>query len=202
MRLVAGVVGQDYHQVFDRIRRHPELNAVYGNRGPTGDAPVPPTELEVQLRGINGEPDIAAQQRADAEMVKRTERLIHEGLEKVGVPKATLDKIRTLRGIEVTGGQIIAQSVSDIYQLYYIELMSIPARREEIKRRYLDEPAPESGENKAPLSPMEKMFWQRADTELFEQMGKGLDRFISGTQVLLAMQRGKIKPLDKKRPGF
>lgn len=186
------MLGLNKSSVLERIARIPELAALYGNRSEDADLPPAPDVLDVQLREPGDAPDsITDQQKKDAEMVKQTERLIHEGLEKVGVPKETLDKIRTLRGLNVSGGMVIAQSVSDIYQLYYIELMCIPARRAEIRRKYLEDEPPKDGETKAVLTPMERMFWQKADTELFEQMGKGLDRFISGTQVLLAMERGR-----------
>lgn len=182
------------NSVTRRIVSDPELFALYGEQGER-DVVLPPGPLETSLRTMQDAPDVVTDEE-NRKMVEKTEKLIHQGLRKVGVSGDTIKKIQTLRDLNIMGGQIIAQSLSDVYQLYYIDIMNIPQRRKEIKDQFLD--------NKG-CTGMEKMFWQRADAELLEMMGKGLDRFLSGTQAMLAMERGKKKAgqkLERGTPGW
>ncbi len=189
---MAQVIGCRVESVKDRIKNHPELNVFRPERD-TQIELEPPTESETLTRSKKSDVSVADM----AEVIEKTERLIHKGLASSGVPAETLKVLRSLHGLSVTSGQFLAQSVIDIQDLYSIELYKIPARLEEIKKNYLDDPQ---------IPVMERMFWQRAHTELLDQLGKGKDRMIAGAEAISAMLRGKNGDVEKKatkaKPGW
>lgn len=191
--LVGRVLGLDESSVRARVERSPELNALYGNRSDNAVVPPAPSEGETLLRTPNqlGAPIPAADL---GQMVKVTEKLLGGGLEKLGVPAATITKLRDLSAMRIDAGAMLAVSLQDTHQLYYLQLLTLQARADEIKRLYLSEEVPDP-ENKQPaVDPMARMFWQRAHTEIVEQLGKGYDRMMAGTVAMVAM----LKPKNNK----
>ncbi len=180
IKLASKVLGMTPKSVRRRIESSPELRAIYGERG-ENDMVRPPTEAQTMLRSREEHPLVVVDVAAAA-VVRETEKLIHAGLENVGVPKETIETLRRLHGLAVTGGEFLAQSVWDIQDLYSIELYKIPSRLEWIRVNYLE---------KADIPVMERMFWQRASNELLEIMGKGKDRMIAGAEAISAMLKGQ-----------
>lgn len=175
---MAKVLSCDRMSIVARIRGNPHLQIVHSEENTS--IPLPPTAESVMDRSPT--PGLRVFQPSTfVKAIDRTEELIHEGLENFGVPADTLQKLRSLSGLEVNTGQFLAQSVLDTQTLYTIELYKIPARLDYIKKNYLELPEDRS------LPPMEQMFWQRAYTELLEQLGKGKDRMIQGAEAIGAM---------------
>lgn len=197
-RMIARALGINRSAVQNRIARDPQLNALYGDMAPNGDSPVPPREADVLLRQPSDFPLVPSNPEL-GEMVKETEKLVRDGLSTLGVPAATIAKLKSFDGLAVGAGAFLAQSLQDTHQIYYIKLMQLDAMADDIKRRYLDEGAPE-----AP-PPLERMFWQRAYNECIEQLGKGHDRMLSGTQAMVAMMKAKGKQSEiggRAKPGW
>lgn len=179
----------DESTVRERVKNDPQLYALYGKRSVRDDEPKPPTEATTMLRS----PDDLAPTIKGADlgmMVQETERILLEGgLEKLGVRAATIKKLKSLRDLNVDAGAMLARSLQDTHQLYYLRLLNLDARIDEIYETYLN---PESPTYDAEIDPMTRMFWQRAYNECVEQMGKGHDRMMAGTQAMVAMMdRGK-----------
>jgi hypothetical protein len=175
------------------MARIPELKALYSNRSEDSIVPPPPGEATTLLRTPEQIPvPIVA---ADlGQMVQVTEKLLGGGLEKLGVPAATITKLRDLSALRIDAGAMLAVSLQDTHQLYYLQLLSLTARADEIRAYYLD---PTSEKYEKNLDPMARMFWQRAHTEIVEQLGKGYDRMMAGTQAMVLM----LKPgKDKDKP--
>lgn len=187
---MARVLGVNRDYVKVRLKELPHLRVVAPE---DPEAPIQQlTPASTMLRAPT--PGVQAPTAADtAAAIKKTELMIHQGLENFGVSKETLQKLRSLGDVAVTTGDFLAQSVIDTQTLYTIELYKIPDRLEYIRKNYLD---------KTDLPVMEQMFWQRAYTELLEQLGKGKDRMIEGTQAIGAMMRAAAEKNGQgKKPG-
>jgi hypothetical protein len=95
----------------------------------------------------------------------------------------------------------LAQSLQDTHQIYFVNLLKLDAMAEEIKRRYLDD----TEEARKACDPLQRMFWQRAYNEIVDQLGKGYDRMLSGTQAMVAMMKAKKKDAPgsaRAKPGW
>lgn len=199
VRQVAAVLNADPAHVKARIDRIPELKAYQLNNQKKdwpceAVIPPPPTEAETLLRTPNQiVPTIASVDLG--QMVAVTEKLLGGGLKKLGVPEATITKLRNLSSLRIDAGAMLAVSLQDTHQLYFLQLLALQARADEIKRLYLseDEEVDEAGKPMQRVEPMTRMFWQRAHTEIVEQLGKGYDRMMAGTQAMVAMMRAKGK---------
>lgn len=190
MALVARVLGLDEKSVRERVDRIPETRALYGQRSADAVVDPPPGEGATLLRTTAKIP--ATIPDADlGQMVQVTEKLLGGGLEKLGVPKATIDKLRNLSALRIDAGAMLAVSLQDTHQLYYLQLLGLQARADEIKRLYLSEDLEKADGKTAKIDPMARMFWQRAHTEIVEQLGKGYDRMMAGTQAMVAMLKPK-----------
>lgn len=186
-------LGKDKGQIAKRIKGIPHLHALYGGQM-ANEGIVPPTEAETMLRRPDQLP-IAPSDPQLGKMVIATEKLIRDGLDKLGVPQTTIDKLKAFDGLAIGAGAFLAQSLQDTHQIYYVNLMRLDARAEEIYRRYLVEDAPEKPD------PMAQMFWQRAYNEIVEQLGKGHDRMLAGTQAMVAMMKRQQDGGDKGTKG-
>lgn len=190
--MVGRVLGVDVSSVRDRVGRIPELKALYGHRGENSEPPPPPNEGATLLRT----PDLisAPIPAADlGQMVAVTEKLLNGGFERLGVPAATITKLRDLSALRIDAGAMLAVSLQDTHQLYFLQLLALQARADEIKRLYLSEEVPDPDRKLPQIDPMARMFWQRAHTEIVEQLGKGYDRMMAGTQAMVAMMKGSGK---------
>lgn len=186
----------------ERVARIPELYALHGKRSEDAEVPPPPTEGKTLLRDPSTLPVPVA--GADlGQMVQVTEKLLGGGLQKLGVPEATIAKLRDLSALRIDAGAMLAVSLQDTHQLYYLQLLSLQARADEIRKRYLSEDT--ETEDSPKMDPMARMFWQRAHTEIVEQLGKGYDRMMAGTTAMVAMLKaGKEKgtPVEKTAPAW
>lgn len=181
--LIAKVLGMDKSGVAQRIKRDPHLSALYANRH-EGQEPTAPTAADAMLRTQADLPtEVAAPDLGN--MVEVTEKLLDKGgLLKLGVPESTVKKLRDLRKLQIDAGAFLAVSLQGTHQLYYLQLLALQARADEIYERYLKDEA-------TPMEPMERMFWQRAHTEIVEQLGKGYDRMLGGTQAMILMLKSQ-----------
>jgi hypothetical protein len=187
--------------VQERIRKNPQLDAIYGRRG-TADGHRPLSEGEVMLRTPDQAPALPGDIQA-AKMIEATEKLLKQGgLESLGVPTSTINKLRSLEGLAIGSGIFLVQSLQHTHAIYYVNLMKLDAMAEDIKRRYLDENATEKCEDM-----MTRMFWQRAYNEIVDQLRKGYECMLAGTQALAAIERAHKKnnptgPGKKADPGW
>lgn len=194
MTQVARVLNLNHKTVRERVARIPELVALYSNRTEDAIVPPAPTEAVTLLRSPDQLP-VPIMAADLGQMVQVTEKLLGGGLEKLGVPAATIAKLRNLSELRIDAGAMLAVSLQDTHQLYYLQLLALQARADEIKALYLSEDKERNpdGTEKPTIDPMARMFWQRAHTEIVEQLGKGYDRMMAGTQAMVAMLAGKNK---------
>lgn len=191
---MAKVLGLSVSTIRGRLKLNPHLKVLRAADSHT-DVQKPPTVADTVVRAPLPAPGqkppridkrrVARKDQLPGEamvaVIEETEKLIHSGLRKFGVPEETLKSLRDLHAVNVTTGEFLAQSVMDIQDLYSIELYKLPARLEFIRKTYLEAQG---------VDPMVQMFWQKAYTEILEQLGKGKDRMIAGAEVIAAIMRG------------
>lgn len=185
--MIAGAIGTTKRNVLARIKQTPELNALYPGATET-DMPVAPSESATMLRTPAQLPVAVA--AADlGQMVQATEKLLARGgLKKLGVPEATIAKLRDLRGLNIDFGAFLAVSLQDTHQLYYLRLMKLDAMLDEIDKRYLAINATEQG-----ITIDQRMTWQRTYNEGVAMFAQGWRNMMAGTEAMVAMERGKEK---------
>lgn len=198
--LAAKALGIDRSGLHKRIKNKPHLYAIWGEHGSGKDIPVP-TEATTLMRKPVDLPVVPTDPML-GKMVIQTEKLIRDGLINVGVPQSTIDRLKAFDGLAVGAGAFLAQSLQDTHQIYYVNLLKLDEMAADIKRRYLDEDATEK-----PDDMMARMFWQRAYNEIVEQLGKGHDRMLAGTQAMVAMMKAReggksAAKGPKPQPGF
>jgi hypothetical protein len=198
-KLIGRLLNRDHSYVRRRIARTPKLAALYSNRAEGGEV-VPLDEGATLIRDPAEIPSAPPDGKL-AQMVEKSSKLVRDDLLKLGVPQTTINKLKAFDGLAIDAGWFLVQSLQDTHQIYYINLLRLDAMAEDIKRRYLDEEATEKPEA------MERMFWQRAYNEIVDQLGKGHDRMLAGTQAVAAIMRaqtgdkGKGKGA-KAKPGW
>lgn len=186
--VVARALGITPASVRERISKNDKLNALYGKIG-TDQLVEPPCEAKTLLR-MSSDIPVPIANHDLAVMVERTEEIIRQRQESNGLSATTLKKLRTFDKLNVAGGAIIAQSVKDTHAIYYDQLMSLDARADFILTHYLTPGTLEAPNPRYVDDAMQRMFWQRAHTEIVDQIGKGHDRMLAGAQAMVAMQKG------------
>jgi hypothetical protein len=190
------------HGLTDRIKRDRQLRALFGDKGVFSTVPVP-TESEAAIRGPGDLPPMTDRDRQIGErvalalMVDAQNKILRRGLGKLGVPPATLDKLKTLDDLPIEAALFLARSLSDTHHLYYVQVLALEADADYIRKNYL---RPNLNENGTPKlddhgTPMKApndentVFWQRALNEIIEELGKAYDRIRQGTIDLMKMEQ-------------
>lgn len=181
--LAAEAVGLTALAISNRIDTNPRVAAAVGKT-------IPVSEKEVETRqplllgrdrevgdAVIGE--VVAAQEAD---------LIRDGLKKAGIKASTLDKLKTLSGLNVSGGKFLVASLDLAHRMTVYQSVALLEEAEHIKTTYL---------HNEELTQEERYNWQRAYNEIAELIGKTFDRTLAGTQAMVAMQRGSSG--DQKR---
>lgn len=176
LELTAEVLGITKLAIEARIERNPRVAAAVGKS-------IPVSEKEAETR----KPLLVGRERevGDAilgEVVAAQEAdLIRDGLRKAGIKQATLDKLKTLSGLNVSGGRFLVASLDLAHRMTVYQAVALLEESEHIKTAYL---------HNEELTQEERYNWQRAYNEIAELLGKTFDRTLAGTQAMVAMQRG------------
>ena len=183
--LAAEVVGLSPITVNSRIENNPRIAAAAGKT-------IPMTETEIETR----KPMLVGRDREEGDAVlgqvvaAQEADLIRDGLRKAGIKDSTLEKLRTLTGLNVTGGRFLVATMDLAHRMTVYQSVALLEEAEHIKNTYL---------HNEELTQEERYNWQRAYNEIAELIGKTFDRTLAGTQAMVAMQRGTSS--DPKRSG-
>ena len=183
IHLAAKVLAIDRSNLTARIRRTPHLYALYGAQAEGKTVPVVSTE-EAMLRSADDIP-VALNNENLGRMVMETEKIIRQRQLDAGISESTLKKLRSFDALNLGAGAILSQSLKDTHAILYDQLLSLDARADEIKARYLNENAT------VKVDEMTRMFWQRAHAEIIKEIRQGYDTLMSGTQAMAALIRGR-----------
>lgn len=195
-KLAAIAVGLTVQTVKDRITKSPQLRAIYG-----AEFKYEPDVLDETKTMVRTPSDIplGVQQDSYAEAMLQQDRIIlRDGLEKAGISKSTIEKIKSLDGLAPNSARFLSVSLDFTHRLHIYAQAALLEEMDYIRQHYLrDEKLPS----------MEKVFWQRAYNEIADLLGKGADRTIQSTQAMMAMlskQQGNHPGADgrKAKPGW
>ena len=187
LNLTAEVVGISKLAIEARIGRNSRIAAAAGV-----ELPVTGTEVETRtpLLSIDDRrvgdavvADVVAVQEAD---------LIRDGLKKAGIKDSTLEKLKTLSGLNVSGGRFLVASLDLAHRMTVYQSVALMEQAEYIKDHYLQNDK---------LTQEERYNWQRAYNEIAELIGKTFDRTLAGTQAMVAMMGGGKNAPKKPKPG-
>lgn len=194
---MAKVLNVRVESVRGRIKNDPELMALRPHPD-DADTPTAPNIGDTLLRDPKEIPIPISDPQLGSMVIKTETVLLKHGLAKLGVSDKTIAKLKTFDGLNIGAGQVLAQSLQQTHQLYYLRLLQLDQDMDDIKRRYLNENPTEE------TNPMERMFWQKAYNEMVDQYRKGYLTMLSGTQAMVAMMKGQNKeqPKAKARLGF
>ena len=117
--------------------------------------------------------------------------IIRGGLRDAGIKDETLEKLRKLSGVNLTGGRFLVATLDMSHRMMVYQSVSLMEEADYIKANYLHNDA---------LTQEERYNWQRAYSEIAELLGKTFDRTLSGTQAMVAMMKSG-QPAKSKKPG-
>lgn len=112
------------------------------------------------------------------ELVTQAERDLHmKGLQAIGVNEETLKKLRQLDGLASSTAAFIAMGLEKTHRLYYLAVCDLKTVADQIKERYLDDPAAVDDE--------QRPFYYRNYIDAVKEFGRAYDLFIQGAAVIL-----------------
>jgi len=176
------------------IYKNPRLKALFIVN--VVDAEIEPDEAEQMCReadlpnlGSRGEDNEITKNL----MVQNID-LLADGLERNGISKKTIDKIKGLGAIEKSAATFLVGSLDMMHRLVVYNGASLLEMAENIKDNYLDP--------SIPMSVKERLQWQRMYNQIVDQIGKNYDRVRSGTETMVKLTTPKSKDAPRKKPGF
>lgn len=181
----AEVLGVSMTTVEHHIANDPRLKSLYAS--PKGLAEVQVGAVESMTRGRSDAPAAFAPTALEgdavlAEVVQiQDEELMIQGLKKVGISDAMLEKLRNISALGPTAGRFMASSLALTHKLMVVQTIELKEEADYIREHYLRDQS---------LSAEERSYWQKCFNEIADLIGKGFDRTLAGTQALVAMQRG------------
>jgi len=171
---IARALGLDKSSVSRRIAADPELNALYGDH--KADLPAEaPAELKALGRRRSDLEAIPGIELVDAvaEMDRENYRA---ALEKYGVSKGTLEKLKALDGLAADGGRLLAVSLQMTHQNYVGQLHKLAEVADDIKKRLTDE-----------LGAEDYSYLAKVYVECVKEAGKGYGLMMTGTEAMIRM---------------
>jgi hypothetical protein len=186
--------------VAKRIYKSPQLRAAFGQAiGISGDSSIvePTGEDEQIMRNVTipSASDNSEKSKIIAAMQVQNIDLIADGLQRNGISKETVDKLKSLGKIEQSAAQFLVGSLDMMHRMVVYTGASLMEQAENIRTEYLDP--------KKAISMKERLVWQRLYNQVVDQMGKSYDRVLNGTTAMVKLTTPKGKDEGaKSKPGF
>lgn len=161
--------------------------------------PEPKNEVEVITRGARDLPSEMTMPTVGdsmlAEQIRRQDmEIIRGGLEKAGISRATLDKLRVFDDFAPNAGRFLVASLDMSHKMMMFQNVALMEEAEFIRANYLRNEA---------LDPELRIEWQKCYNEICDILGKGYDRTLNGTQVMAKIVAGKVRNEGPKaKPSF
>lgn len=146
-----------------------------------------------------------------AQIANMDRQILEKGFEKLGISEQTIQQLRDLEGLAANGGKFLSVSVESTHKMYFIQLVRLFEKAEQINKTYLQDKN---------LSAKDHAYWFRLYTDMVKEHGKGYQMMFQGAEALIAMLQasGRMpRPLPaptvsppkgvngkpkKERPGF
>lgn len=105
-------------------------------------------------------------------------QILEQGFEKLGISQQTIQQLRDLEGLASNGGKFLSVSVESTHKMYFIQLVRLFEKAEQINKTYLQDKN---------LSAKDHAFWFRLYTDMVKEHGKGYQMMFQGAEALIAM---------------
>jgi hypothetical protein len=119
--------------------------------------------------------------------------ILRDGLEKAGIQKSTIEKLRAFDGFAPNAGEFLISALDLTHRSMVFLSVHLLEEAQRIKTDYLDDET---------LEHEYKIQWQSAYNDIVEQIGKCYDRTLTGTQAMAKMIGTDQPDKKKKKPGF
>lgn len=202
MVMAAKVLGLNKETVNERIKRSPQLFAMYGARSdfdPSGAEVPEVNDIDTITRTARNLP-IAMEGHERAEQIMAQDReLMRTGLAAAGIKPETIEKIRSLDGLAANSGRMVSASLDYTHRLHIWSTAALFEEMMYIRDHHLRA----EGQD-----PMVTVFWQRAFNEIADLLGKSNDRTMNTASALAAMMKARSKDRPdsagspKAKPGW
>ena len=168
----------------DKILKDGKLRALFSQQAELDI----PSELEQLTRERPS--DIPDGEAMTAVMVNNLS-IIADGLEKNGISKSTIDKLKGLGTFEKSAGKFLVGSLDIAQRMVTFSTVALFEKAEHIDKTYLQNPS---------VNPKDKLAWQRMYNSCVDQMFKGYSNILSGTVAMTKLLSDNSGASQK--PGF
>ncbi len=187
--LAGKVLGTTGERLRIRAKKSAKLAALLDR---TPGAPPAPTDMV--YRKPPAEPPVIAENTALGEQLLKVNReILRNGLEKAGIQKSTIEKLRAFDGFAPNAGEFLISALDLTHRSMVFLSVHLLEEAQRIKTDYLDDET---------LEHEYKIQWQSAYNDIVEQIGKCYDRTLTGTQAMAKMIGTDQPDKKKKKPGF
>lgn len=213
--LAARALDTTERNIYHWIATDTELNALYGGMGATSKEVRPPGEVEVLTRSPDGAPDALDEELpapkdinmalaiAEADM-----QAMRDGLKKMGIGEATLEKLKTLDTLAKNDGLFLSISLRTTHRMYFVQAVNLMEAADGLKKRYLDpiqdpDKAPGEMKDNKNCSDEERAYFYKCYHEMVKESGRAYSLMMAGTEAMVRMLKaagGGDKPKGHTKP--
>ncbi len=168
----------------DWILKDPKLRALFSKQASLDV----PSELEQLTR--EAAEGLPKGDQMTAVMINNLS-IIADGLEKNGISKGTIDKLKGLGSFEKSAGKFLVGSLDIAQRMVTFSTVSLFEKADHIDKNYLQNPS---------VSPKDKLAWQRMYNSCVDQMFKGYSNILSGTVAMTKLLADGSA--NSQKPGF
>lgn len=205
-RVAAAALGLKRRRLQQIVAEDDQLRALFAIEGPGGTAVniEAPDLNDSRTRTPSDLPDGVTNDLDLADIVGKADKMLfRRDLKKMGVGEKMLEKIKSLEGMALSGGQFLAASFQMSHQLYFLQLLGLDEQLDYV-RKILKEDSDKS-DPKEKMSHFDRVFYFKAYSAMVAESARGYRLMQAGTESLIRMLRaGGNKPGDTKRakPGW
>lgn len=137
------------------------------------------------------------------DIVSKADKLMLEGgLEKLGVAKEYIEKIRNLDGLAESNGKFLSASLETIHRMYFLQLVQLFGISEALQKRLAAKP----GEDGYLADDEARAWFNKNYIEMVKESGNGYSLMMDGAQAMVRMMIAAGDaggaPGKKRKPGF
>ena len=216
IRLAAAALSIPEPEVRSYVEKTPAMVRLYGTMEHQAVPPDPaaPTNGDAMSRQPKDLPQMPGMSQEDVELAlaisDADNRILREGLAKMGINERTIAKLKGLEGLASSSGKFVAVALEKTHRMYFLQIVGLFEMADEMKERFLvPKPNPEKpGEFLDPVGDDEtRALYYRNFTEMVKEGGRGYKQIMDGTEALVRMimaaKGGGDKPkTGQKKPGW
>jgi hypothetical protein len=216
IRLAAAALSIPEPEVRSYVEKTPAMVRIYGTIDDQAVPPDPvaPTTGDAMHRLPKDLPQMPGMSQEDVELAlaisDADNRILREGLAKMGINDRTIAKLKGLEGLASSSGKFVAVALEKTHRMYFLQIVGLFEMADEMKEQYLV-PKPDKDDPTKLIPPIFddeiRAMYYRNYTEMVKQGGAGYKQIMEGTEALVRMIMaakggGNGKPKGQRKPGW